>query len=198
MATGAEPAKKVWTADDLLALPDDGVERWVISGELREKPSEFPEAGMTVRNRHHCDIMGLIVTALNVWLRTRQVPRGKAYCGDLGVILPGRDGTVGVDVVYAPPEVVAVQNDDETTLLAGVPTLTVEILSPNDTVEQIEEKTDAYLAAGVPLAWVVDPTDRTVTVYRPGAEPELFNVTHTIPAHPAMPGFSPAVAELFE
>lgn len=198
MAIGTEPAKKVWTTADLLALPDDGVDRWIINGELREKPSEFPEATMTVRNRHHCDIMGLIVTAVNNWLRTRPKPRGKAYCGDLGVILPGREGTVGVDVVYAPPEVVAVQSDDETTLLAGVPTLTVEILSPNDTVEQVEEKTDTYLDAGVPLVWVVNPDRRTVTVHRPGAQPELFNLTHRIPEHPAMPGFTPAVAELFE
>lgn len=198
MATATEPAKKVWTTADLLALPDDGVERWVINGELREKPSEFPEVGLTVRNRHHSEIMSFIAAALVAWARTRPKPRGGVYSGEVGVILPARDGTVGVDVAYAPPEVVAVQNDDETTLLAGVPTLTVEILSPNDTVEQVEEKTDTYLAAGVPLVWVVNPDRRTVTIHRPGEPPVMVNVTQTVPEHPAMPGFTPAVAELFE
>lgn len=199
MATGAEPAKKDWTADDLLALPDDGVERWVISGELREKQSEFPEVGMTVRNCYHGKAMSYIAATLVNWLRTRPRPRGEVYTGDAGVRLRSPvEVTVGVDLVYAPPEVDAVQADDETTLLDGVPTLAVEILSPNDTVDEIDEKTDEYLAAGVPLVWVVNPYRRTVVVHRPGAEPELFNVTHTIPAHPAMPGFTPAVTELFE
>ena len=34
------------TTEQLLAMPDDGMERWLIRGELREKP-------MTVRNRFH-------------------------------------------------------------------------------------------------------------------------------------------------
>ena len=34
------------TADEFLALPDDGVERWLIHGEVRE-------FGMTIRNRWH-------------------------------------------------------------------------------------------------------------------------------------------------
>lgn len=198
MATGTEAPKKVWTTADLLALPDDGVERWIINGELREKPSEFPEAGMTVRNRHHCKVMSYIAAALVVWTRTRPRPRGDVYSGEVGVILPGRDSTVGVDVAYVTPDVVAVQNDDETTMLDGVPTLTVEILSPNDTVEQIEEKTDTYLTAGVPLVWVVNPDRRTVTVHQPGQLPVMYNVAQTIPSHLAMPGFTPAVAELFE
>lgn len=50
----------------------------------------------------------------------------------------------------------------------------------------------------MPAVWVVHPTRRTVLVYRPGHEPELFNVTHRLPPNPEMPGFAPAVLELFE
>ncbi|HEX4610175.1 MAG TPA: Uma2 family endonuclease [Urbifossiella sp.] len=199
MTTATETAPpKVWTAEDLLAMPDDGVERWIINGRLREKPPEFPGVTMTVRNRHHCEIMSFVTTALTTWLRTRPKPRGGVYCGEVGVLLPGRPTAVGVDAAFAPADVVAVQDDEKTTLLDGVPTLVVEILSPNDTQEQTHEKTREYLRAGVALVWVIDPEDRTVKVYRPGVEPELFNLTHRMPEHPAMPGFAPAVAELFE
>jgi Uma2 family endonuclease len=199
MTTAADEMKaKVWTTEDLLAIPDDGVERWIIRGQLREKPSEFPDAKMTVRNRHHCGIMSLVVTTLTNWLRKQPKPRGEVYCGELGVLLPGRTSTVGIDVAYAGADVVAVQDDEKTTLLAGVPTLTVEILSPNDVHEQIHEKTREYLRAGVPVVWVVDPDDQTVTVYSGGKPAELFNITHRLPEHPAMPGFAPTVAELFE
>lgn len=196
MPTATE--QKVWTTEDLLALPDDGVERWIIDGQLREKPPEIPGVTMTVRNRHHSEIMALIAGTILFWLRTQPAPRGKIYCGEVGVKLPGQSNTVGVDVVYVAADVVATQDDEKTTLIDGVPTLAVEILSPNDTVEQVEEKVDTYLKAGVPVVWVVAPHRRTVTVHRPRQEPELFNATRRMPAEPALPGFTPAVVELFE
>jgi Uma2 family endonuclease len=197
MSTGT-PAK-VYTTADLLAMPDDGVERWLIRGELRERPPEYPEAGMTVRNRHHSLVMSFVAASLVNWVRTRPQPRGAVYTGEAGVRLRGPvETTVGVDVAYASPEVVAVQTDDESTLLDGVPTLVVEILSPSDTEDQTNEKIAEYLVAGVPLVWVVDPYWRTVTLYRPGRPPESFNVTQRLPEASQMPGFAPAVAELFE
>jgi Uma2 family endonuclease len=196
-AAAASPTK-VWTPEELLALPDDGVERWIIRGQLREKPSEFPEAKMTVRNRRHCGIMSIVAATIINWNRSQPKPRGEVYCGELGVLLPGRSTTVGVDVAYASPDVVAIQNDDETTLLDGVPTLTVEILSPNDTQRQIHEKVREYLKAGVPLVWIIDPDDRSVKLYRDQLPVESFNITQRLPEHPAMPGFAPTVAELFE
>jgi Uma2 family endonuclease len=198
MATVTENAPKVWTPEDLLAMPDDGVERWIIKGQLREKPSEYPGATMTVRNRYHSAVLISVGAVLKNWLKTQPEPRGQVYGGEVGVILPGHTTAVGVDVMYADADVVAVQNDDESTLIEGVPVLTVEILSPNDTHEQIEEKIDTYLGAGVPLVWTVNVYRRTVTVFRTGHEPESFNLTHRMPTFPQMPGFTTTVAELFE
>ena len=187
------------TTEDLLAMPDGGVERWLIRGELREKSPEEPGATMTARDRHHCKTTTAIGGELRQWNKSRPKPWGAVYTGEAGVKLKGVSGTtLGVDVVYAPPEVVAVQSDDETTLLDGVPTLCVEIVSPNDTVEQLNEKRSEYLAAGVPLVWVVDPYDRSVRVYRPDAKAVTYEDDETLPEHPAMPGFAPRVADLFE
>ena len=187
------------TTAELLEITEDGTERWLIRGELRAKPSEFPGAREIVRNRGHAAATASIGVALVEWSRSQTPPRGTVYAGNVGVILErDPDTTVGVDVVYASADVVAVQNDDNTTLLEDVPTLAVEILSPNDTQAQIGEKRRTYLKAGVPLVWVVEPDTRTVTVYRPGHQPELFNVSRRLPEYPQMPGFAPPVAELFE
>ncbi len=187
------------TEADLLAMPDDGVERWLIRGELREKYPEEPGTTMTVRNRRHCQSTTAVAGEIRQWNKSRPEPRGAVYSGEAGVRLHGPDGTtVGVDVVYAPPQVVAVQSDDNTTLLDGVPTLCVEILSPNDTHDQINEKIDEYLEAGVPVVWVVDTHRRTVTVHQPAEEPVLYNRNQSLAEHPAMPGFAPAVRDLFE
>ena len=76
-------------------------------------------------------------------------------------------------------------------------TLAVEILSPSDTQEDVNEKIDALLAAQVPLVWEVDPHRRTVEVHRPGAEPETFNVRQDLSGEPFLSGFRVAVADLF-
>jgi Uma2 family endonuclease len=107
------------------------------------------------------------------------------------------DTTVGVDVIYVAADVMARQTDD-TTVIDGIPVLAVEILSPGNTIEEIDEKITAYLGAGVALVWVIDPRRRTVLVYRPGAEPELVNVRQELAAEPHLPGFRMPAARLFE
>ncbi len=48
----------------------------------------------------------------------------------------------------------------------GPPDLAVEIVSPDDTDREIQEKVTDYLAAGAPRVWVVRPELGTVTVHR--------------------------------
>jgi Uma2 family endonuclease len=178
------------TTEEMLAIPANGVERWLIRGALWEKP-------MTVRNRWHSRIMTRMAKFLDNWLDGQPQPRGQVLCGEAGCRLRRTpDSTVGIDVVYISAEVAARQPDD-TTLIDGVPILVVEILSPNDTQDEIDEKIDEYLAAGVALVWIIDPHDRTVLIYRQGEEPELVNIRQDLTAEPHLPGFCVPVAQLF-
>ncbi|MBC8117042.1 MAG: Uma2 family endonuclease, partial [Candidatus Saccharimonas sp.] len=72
------------------------------------------------------------------------------------------------------------------------------ILSPNDTVEEINDKIDVYIAAGVKQVWIVDPHFRTVRVHRPGHKPEFYTDDEDLVAEPDLPGFRVPVAQLFE
>lgn len=179
----------VMTTEELLALPRNGVERWLIRGQLREKP-------MTVRNRTHSRIMALIAHFLESWLEHQPAPRGQILCGEAGCRLRrDPDTTVGVDVVYI-SAALARQESKDTTLIDGVPVLVVEILSPSDTQEEIDEKIDGYVRAGVALVWVIDPHDQTVTIYRPNAKPELVNSGQELLGEPHLPGFRVPVAHI--
>jgi Uma2 family endonuclease len=179
------------TTEELLAMPDDGTERWLIAGELRERP-------MTVRNRVHSRVMIRIGKFLDNWLDEQPAPRGQVLGCEVGVRLSrDPDTTVGVDVVYVSADVI-VRQTGETTLIEGIPTLVVDILSPNDTIEEIHEKITVYQAAGVPLVWVVHPYDRTVTVYRSDGKLEWFNADEELSGEPHLPGFRVPVARLFE
>lgn len=180
----------VMTTADLLAMPENGVERWLIEGKLQEKP-------MTVRNRWHGRITTRTAKFLDNWLDQQPEPRGSILSGEAGVRLRrDPDTTVGVDVVYISADVAA-RESDETTLIDGVPILAVEILSPSDTQEQIDQKLDTYLRSGVRVVWVIDPHDHTVLIYRPGAAPELVNAEQELNGEPELPGFRVPVARLF-
>jgi Uma2 family endonuclease len=180
----------IMSTDELLAMPNDGVQRWLIRGHLRELP-------MTVRNRWHSQIMMRIAQLLGNWLDKQPLPRGEIFGGEVGVRLRRNpDTTVGVDLIYISPQLAALDPDD-TTLIDGAPILAVEILLSNDTLEQITEKVAEYLDAGVALVWIVNPHDRTVVVYRQGAEPEMFNVRQELSGDPHMPGLRIPVAQIF-
>jgi Uma2 family endonuclease len=55
-----------------------------------------------------------------------------------------------------------------------------------------------YLARGVRLIWVVDPEDRSVTVYRSGQQATILGETDMLSGEDVLPGFSCRVVELFE
>jgi Uma2 family endonuclease len=181
----------IMTTDELLAMPEDGVERELIRGQLREKP-------MTRRNPLHSEATVAVGYLLKAWLKQQPKPRGRVLGGEAGFRLRrDPDSTVGIDVAYISAELSA-STPRRARLVDGPPVLAVEILSPSDKHEEITEKVEEYLAAGVPLVWVIDPDFRTVQVYRPGAEPELFNMQQQFSAEPHLPGLRIAVADMFE
>ena len=49
---------------------------------------------------------------------------------------------------------------------APAPDLVAEVVSPSDRATEVTGKALAWLDAGVSTVWVVDPENRTVTVYR--------------------------------
>ena len=49
-----------------------------------------------------------------------------------------------------------------------------EVRSPSDRSSVIRKKMNTWLANGAELAWLIDPEDRTVELYRRGQEPELL------------------------
>ena len=177
------------TVEEFLALPDDGIDRMLIDGRL-------VEMGMTRRNRWHSRVVTRVAKFLDNWLDGQPEPRGEVQTGDAGFCLLS-ETVVGIDIAYVSAEVLA-QQTDESTIVQGIPVLAVEVLSPSDTLENIKLKMKKYRRAKVPLVWLIDTDDRTVTVYRLGEKPKLVDDTMELSGEPELPGFSVAVARLFE
>ena len=187
-------APRKMTAEELLAMPDDGVERWLIRGELRENA----ESDMNRRNPDHSGVMTRVASRLDRWLDAQPAPRGKIYTGDAAFKLRADSPSlVGIDVAYVSAALRA-KTPKRGKLVEGVPILAVEILSPSDVHADITEKVQEYLDVGVAAVWVIDPDFETVGVYRPGKEPELRNRGEELTGETYLPGFRVRVAELFE
>ncbi len=182
------------TATDLLAMPDDGIDRWIVVGEVEV-------IGPAIRGKRHSRTTALTSFALSEWLESQQAPRGALHTGNVGVTLrTAPELSVGIDVVYLNAEQAErndAVDDDETTLLIAPITLAVEVLSPSDTIENIHRKLDWFEECGVPLVWVLNPYQRTVAVYRPNVPPETFNELQDLDGGAELPGFRVPVASLF-
>jgi Uma2 family endonuclease len=77
------------------------------------------------------------------------------------------------------------------------PDLVIEVISPNDTGEAIEEKINDYFAAGVPLIWVAYPESRVVQVHRKGGSGTRLTTADTLSGEDILPGFALPIAQLF-
>lgn len=186
--------EKLMTLEEFLALPDDGVERWLIRGQLREKR----DTDTTRRNKLHSITESRLTGYLFIWLLKQPEPRGEIVGGEAGFILRRAPelSTAGVDVAY----ITAAQADadpPDTTFVDGPAVLIAEVLSPNDTEDEVGERVAEYLACGVRLVWIISPRFRTVIVHRPGADPEALDARDTLDGGSELPGFSVPVRDLF-
>lgn len=185
-------AQKPMTSADLFAMrPSKKVDRWLFRGEFRERK-------VTKRNPNHCAATANVTALLIAWLHTQSQPRGKVYAGEAYFrIRKDPETNVGIDVAVASAEQVAATSK-KASFVEGPPVVAVEVLSPYDKQKDIDEAIEEYLACGVRVVWIVNPNYETVTIYRPGAEPVLFNRTQEISGDPELPGFRCRVADIFE
>jgi len=79
----------------------------------------------------------------------------------------------------------------------GGPDLAVEVVSPGDTLEEVEGKVDDYLSAGTRLVIVINPRRKTVTVHSPGANPVILREGDVLDGGEIVPGFSCKVVDIF-
>lgn len=181
------------TSEELSArLEEEGFERWVINGELRERKP------MTLRSPGHGGETANLTRILGNWCHACPTPRPKVFNGDIYFRLQAEPPTnVGVDIAVA-TAAQAASVTPNLRFIDGPPILAVEVLSANDVHEDVHEKLESYLDAGTPVVWIVDPFDSTVTVYRRGQEPVMFNRTQELAGDPDLPGFRCPVAEIFE
>ncbi|GAB4277105.1 MAG: Uma2 family endonuclease [Oscillatoriaceae cyanobacterium] len=176
MVTAIIPA--TISLDDFLAHPAEHME-WV-DGQLVETK------GMTVK---HSVIQSKLSSLWrNYILESRQ-------SGEVAVELPCRTKKQGrrPDVSYLTPELVTQFGNASS--LPQSPPLIAEIVSPDDTGDELLLKAQEYLDSGCQEVWLVFPEGKRVLVMN-ATKTLGFNPGETVTTQLLLPGFAVAVDDL--
>ena len=78
-----------------------------------------------------------------------------------------------------------------------VPDLVVEVASPSDSGDELLDKADEYLRAGVRVVWIVFPLTKLALIYEPNANPRAVRVHGQLDGGAAFPDLIIPMAGLF-
>jgi Uma2 family endonuclease len=181
------PETKVWTDIEFMALPDDGNRYELVKGEL-------------VNLGNSGALHGYIAILLSAALFALVTSRKLGVLLDSSTAFTMKNGNKrSPDIAFFAKERLQGLEELPTGFLEGGPDLVVEILSPGNTVAEIEDKIAEYFANGTRLLWVISPGQHYVLVYRSGYEPQrLLTSADFLEGEDVVPGFTFPVADLFQ
>jgi Uma2 family endonuclease len=177
---------KLMTADELLVMPKDGFHYELVRGELKRMPPT---------GREHGGVTLELAAPLHRYVKLNQL--GQVYAAETGFKLETDPDTVRApDISFVRAE--RIQPGGRTEGYGeGAPDLAVEVLSPGNTKREMVEKVAEYFAAGARLVWIVNPKQKTVTVYRSPTDIATLTEKDTLDGGEVVPGFQIPVAEIF-
>jgi len=180
-------ASKIWTDEEFMALPDDGHHYEIINGELID---------MGNSGALHGYVCSTLVILLGGYVRQHNL----GAMLDSSTAFKMKNGNKrSPDIAFFAKERLQGMAVLPSGYLEGAPDLAVEVLSPDNTVEEIDDKLTEYFENGSRLVWVIHPTQHYVLVYRSAQEPDrLLKEKDSLDGEEVIPGFTLAIADLFQ
>lgn len=77
------------------------------------------------------------------------------------------------------------------------PDFVLELMSPSDDLDELQNKMREYMDCGVRLGWSIDPDARQVEIYRQGKDREVLDNPATLLGEDVMPGLVVSLADIF-
>ncbi|MEM7760995.1 MAG: Uma2 family endonuclease, partial [Cyanobacteria bacterium P01_A01_bin.40] len=77
------------------------------------------------------------------------------------------------------------------------PDFVLELMSPTDDLDELQNKMKEYLNCGVKLGWLINPDAKQVEIYRQGKEKEVLYDPKILSGESIMPGFTVSLTEIF-
>ncbi len=178
-------AKKLLTAADLLALPDDNLRHELVRGKLITMP---------LNDLRHGIAAGRIQLRFGNFICNNDLGFGVGGCGFWLEQEP--DTVLAPDyafISYARWGDRPVTNDYPKI----TPDLIIEVVSIFDKQAYIDAKTQMWLDAGARLVLAAYPGTQAVYAYHDDGTVQRYGVGDTLTCDPVLPGFACPVADIF-
>jgi Uma2 family endonuclease len=177
---------KSTTAEELLRMPDDGLRRELVRGEVKT---------MAPAGQQHGRIAQRI--ASHLWQHVSAHQLGEVYAAETGFKLASNpDHVRAPDAAFVRRERVVAVGEVEG-FWPGAPDLAIEVVSPGDSFADVEEKVFDWLDAGSRAVVVVNPKKRSVTLYRSVSDVRVLAEKELLSMEDVIPGWKLPVGDLF-
>lgn len=174
------------SANELLAMPDDGYRYELVKGELvRFSHAECDQGRFTMN----------LAAPLHAHVKANRL--GVVCAAETGFVLARDPDTVRAPDISFVGRAKYEKAGPSPKFWDGAPDLAVEVLSPSDSVPKVKDKVAHWIEAGAQQVWIVSPKDRTVSVYRSLTEVEVLTENDQLSGGELVPGFEILIAEIF-
>ncbi len=137
-----------------------------------------------------------IIADLTIW--ARQDGRGKVFDSNGGFTLP--DGSMRTpDAAWLSwQRWNALPRSEQKKFGRVVPEFVIELRSETDRLPVLQDKMRIWIENGVEVAWLIDPEEQAVTIYRPGDQPEHLAHPTSVQGTCPIAGFELVMARIWE
>lgn len=186
MTRAVETTDRLISGEELLRMTDVG-RCELVKGEIKDMP---PATGHS-----HGRLEFRVAQRLGDYLREKDV--GEVMVGEVGVYTERNPDSVrAADVLFISHE--RLEQSQSEGFLDVPPELVVEIMSPNNSWEDMRRKLKEYFDVGVDTVWVVEPSNRAVQVYGGIDDVQTLEEGDTLTGDRPLDGLSIDVDTLFE
>ena len=176
----------IMTADELFEMEKDEYRYELIQGRL---------VCMAPTGSEHSAIGATVIIHLGSYILSNRL--GQMFNADIGYVFSRNPDTVrSPDASFIRQDRLLPQGD-RSRFSEVLPDLAVEVISPSDRLTEVNEKALFYIEHGIQLVWVVNPRNRTVTVYSPDSAPHTLTQDDELDGGDVLPDFRLAVSEIF-
>ncbi len=166
------------TADDLLAMKDDGHRYELVMGQLQK---------MSPAGSGHGRIADRISRRLGDHVERNDL--GHTFAAETGFRIAANPDTVRApDAAFVSHQSLAAVKDTAG-YLPLAPELVVEVVSPTDTFSEVEAKAASWLTAGTQIVVVADPSTSTLRAYRNSDTIDVLHADDVFDAGEVVPGW---------
>ena len=137
-----------------------------------------------------------ITRFLDAW--AEEDGRGVAFDSNGGFTLP--DGSMRApDAAWVElKKWESLSAEDQSRYAPICPDFVIELRSQSDSLPELEAKMKQWIANGTKVAWLIDPGQQAVSIYRPDDEPEVLIHPSSVQGDGIVAGFELVMARIWE